>query len=141
MATTSGYIKIPASRLEQIKKVAEARGLSVADTLIHWIEREVEAGTISGDLPGVRVEVKAVNQVGITLDDIKLDPTRAEAVDFAKRLREIAAGHRLDIEERFAQVKRRGIGFLLTSTLTGKRFPMSSATAGAIANQIDRALA
>lgn len=55
-------ILLSTERAGQIKRIAEARGLGVVETLEHWIAAEIAAGTIADELPGI--EVKAFTEAG-----------------------------------------------------------------------------
>lgn len=140
MPTENTHIKIPRARAEQIKEIAQTHGITIADLVARWVRQEIEAGAIPAGLPGVKVVINTNDNVSITLNDLMLDPTRAEAVEFAQKLREISAGHDAALKARFAAITRRGDGFSVTSPFTGRKFPMSRSIAGEVAEQIEAAL-
>ncbi len=138
MANTS--MKLPAMRMAQLKAIAAAHQITVPALLERWIAQEIEAGVIPAGLPGLIVEINTADSVGLTLGDLKLDPTRPEAVEFSRHIRKLAAGHKESLNARFAEVRRRGTGISVTSPFTGKKFVMSFSTAENVADQIDAAL-
>lgn len=133
-------MKLSKVRMAQMKAIAAAHGLTLAALIERWIGQEIEAGTIPANLAGVTVELNTADRVSIALGDLRLDPTRPDAVEFSKRIRELAAGHKETLNASFAEVRRRGTGISVTSPFTGKKFVMSLSTADAVADQIDATL-
>lgn len=48
-------VRLQPRRLEQLKAIAAASGLSIADTVAHMIREKIAAGVIPDDIPGVIV--------------------------------------------------------------------------------------
>ena len=62
-------MKLSDERGEQLRQIAEAKGLSVADLIADYIRAEIIAGTIPADIPGVNLtstddEIKIVTRDG-----------------------------------------------------------------------------
>ena len=61
-------VKIPVERLDQLKAIGGALGLSIADTVGHLIRAEIARGTIPDAMPGVIIR-RNKTSVRIQLDD------------------------------------------------------------------------
>jgi len=54
--TQNPTLQLPTERLEQIKAIGSALGLSIAATLGHLVRGEIAKGTIADTLPGVSIQ-------------------------------------------------------------------------------------
>ena len=66
--TQNPVVKIPVERLDQLKAIGGALGLSIADTVGHLIRAEIARGTIPDAMPGVIIR-RNKTSVRIQLDD------------------------------------------------------------------------
>lgn len=115
-------VQLPTERLEQIKAIGAALGLSIADTLGHLIRGEITKGTIADTLPGVSIQ-RADSGVAVAFDESKpimLDQAGAEAL--AGTVMEYTGTGKLqklfNLDHNFI-VERKGNGVKVTIPLTG----------------------
>lgn len=91
MSREQPTVKLPVERIDQLRQIASKLGLSHADVIGHFIRKEIAAGTIKPDLPGILVEGTAT---GVTLgfggQNASLSPTQAAAV--ADKITSLANG-------------------------------------------------
>ena len=155
MALQTPSIRVPRERMAQVDAIAKKRGLSYADLIGFWIEREIAEGTISGDVPGVTVRREA-DQIVIEMGDITRSLSREVASAFAGDIRGVS-----DLARRMAkslgglapngvakstaealgglEVKKRGRGVKLIDSQTGAERTVSPSVAEDIARLIEKA--
>ncbi len=116
-------IQLAPERHIQIKAIASARGLSIAETVAHFVNNEIAAGIIPAGIDGVNVH-KCDNGLLINFDD---EPpvlfSKEGAADLAATLREFTD------EKKRAQkvanmqfnymIERKGNGVKLTIPMSG----------------------
>lgn len=137
--TEKSTIRVPTERFTQIRQIVKARGLSgVNDLIVHWINREIAEGTIPAGVPGVTIEINTTDQPGeLTLGELMLNPTREEAKELSRAIREIAAGHQKAIATKTAKLRAAGVGFAIESLNGTGKYVGGSNLLIDIANQID----
>lgn len=118
-------IKLAPERHVQIKAIASALGLSIAETVARFINREIADGTIPAGIDGVNVLPAGDGGLMIGFDDHPPVHFSPEAVaDLAATLRSFAeAGQRANIlikMDRNFKIERKGNGVKLTVPFTGK---------------------
>lgn len=107
-------ITLPTERASQLRAIAAARGVSLTDLVCNYIESEIRAGVIPGDIPGFRVT--AVNgSIGFGIQDRMLTLTMREATEIADSLGQADPYCRLDLEndEILLEIMRRGRGLVV----------------------------
>ena len=119
--TQNPTLQLPTERLEQIKAIGSALGLSIAATLGHLIRGEIAKGTIADTLPGVSIER---NEGGIVVgfdDDGRLQLDLDGAKALAALVNEYTGagklGKLLNLDHNF-MVERKGNGVKVTIMLT-----------------------
>ena len=119
--TQNPTVQLPTERLEQIKAIGSALGLSIADTLGHLIRGEIAKGTITDALPGVSIHRDDAS-VAIAFDDsapLKLDLDGAKAL--AETVKDYTNAGKLqkllNLDHNFI-VERKGNGVKVTIPLT-----------------------
>lgn len=89
----SNMLNLPAERVEQLRAIAAARRLPTVTAAIGYlIRKEIAAGTIPADLPGISIK-KNAKGVAIGFDD--RTPTiyaKADAAKLARTIRDVALG-------------------------------------------------
>lgn len=132
-------IRVPAERMTQIRQIVAARGLSgVNDLIAHWVNREITEGTIPAGVPGVNIVINTADHAGeLTLGELMLNPTREEAKELSRAIREIAAGHQKAIETKIAKVRAAGAGFAIEGLKTTGRYVGGANLLTDVADQID----
>lgn len=135
-------IVVPAHRMAQLQQIIDARGLAgVNDLLGFWIGQEIEAGTIPAGVPGVTVEIDTTTRRGeITLGELRLNPTSAEALEFSRAIRKMAAGHQKALETKVAKIRANGRGFIVERLGHAGQFSGNAQLMRDVADQIDAAL-
>lgn len=135
-------IRVPAERMTQIRQIVAARGLSgVNDLIAHWINREITEGTIPAGVPGVNIVINTADHAGeLTLGELMLNPTREEAKELSRAIREIAAGHQKAIETKIAKVRAAGAGFAIEGLNTTGRYVGGANLLTDVADQIDASI-
>lgn len=143
----SNHIRLPAERIEQLRRIARAKNKSIPEVIADFVRTEISAGTISAAVPGIDVagvgdmitikaqgfEASVPMGEGPTLAALMKNPDAATAPDRKKRWLEEAAWLS------GIKVKRAGKGLKLVSPLTGREFPMNLDVAVDVADQIERA--
>lgn len=133
-------LRVRRDRLEQIRAIALAREMTVADLLTDWINREIAAGTIAPDLPGVEIEIKPAGPSRLTLGDIEmLADDSDEALAFSKRLRDVATRALKDYRDQFPAIFRNGPGVVIEGK-NGQKFTATPGMAKEIADRIHDAV-
>lgn len=138
--TAHTTLRIRKDRLQQIRDIATARNLTIADLLTDWINREIAAGTITPDLPGVEIEIKPAGPSRLTLGDIEILPDDSEeALAFSKRLRDVATRTLKDYRDQFPAIFRNGPGIVIEDK-DGQKFTATPGMAKEIADRIQDAV-
>ncbi len=142
-------LKLQDERGEQLRRIAAAKGVTMIQVIEQAIQREIDAGTIPPDLPGVTV-TQTPDAVRITMPDFDGELSALEAARLADSLREAgptltaddAARKRRWLEGLAAlsgvKVERMAQGVRLVSPITGKKYPLTFGVAADLADQIDR---
>lgn len=143
----SKTIMISTERHRQIKAIADALGLSIADAISHMINSEIARGTIPADVPGFTVE-KLKNGVGFTIneDDEPNLMSREAALALAETITDFAngvdvAGGVLNVDHQFV-VANRGTGIAISvPTSDGSLKVVSRDVARDVARLLEQAAA
>lgn len=140
-------LKLHDERGAQLRLIAKARGVTMAQVIEEAIQREIDAGTIPADLPGVTV-AKTGNAVKIEMSDFTGEASAVEAAKLADSLREAGeASADVARKKRWLEgmgaltgikVERMAHGIRLISPLTGKKYPLTFSVASDLAEQIKR---
>lgn len=133
-------LRVRKDRLQQIKDIAEARAMSISDLLTHWINGEIEAGTIAPDLPGIVIEIKASGKSSLTLGEVAmLSDGSEEALAFSKQLREVATKALAGYRDQYPAIFRNGPGVVVEGK-DGQKFTATTGMALEIADRIEDAV-
>lgn len=138
----SKMIRVQNRRIDQLKAIAAARNISVADTIGHMIRQEVAAGTIPANIPGIIIK-RADAGVSVQLDDgpVKVLSFKA-AASLAGAIRGSVAGGGIITGPTFGySIEPRGRGFKLYVPWPGEGVSLSGDLALDIADQIEQAAA
>lgn len=156
MAQQSPTIKLPRERVDQLKSLGEVWNLSVADVIAKMVNQQVEAGVISGDVPGVTVERqgdrfrldmlngwdRTFQKIGSELREDRL--LRAQELrQLAKSLRDsfdLPKGEPLLPTPKGFDLSRRGRYLKLRDSITGSERTLPPSVAKDIAKQIRSAV-
>jgi hypothetical protein len=104
-------VRLSPRRLEQLKSLGSALGLSIAETVAHLIREKIEGGVIPPDIPGISVS-KVAEGVRIGIDGAEpVTYSREVAVKIADTMDSVASGGTgiVDMDRNFAVV-RQGTG-------------------------------
>lgn len=86
-------LNLPAERIEQLRAIATARRLPTTTAVVAYlIRKEIEAGTIPADLPGISV---AATPAGVVLGFDDRAPSilsKADAAKLARTIKQVVAG-------------------------------------------------
>lgn len=145
------HIRLSPERIHQLTRIAEAKGLTVADLIADYIRREIAAGVIPADIPYVEVEA-GDERLTIRAPDFEAAVPVQEVPALIQRLRDINAhaaakdagrSHRM-FEAAAAlsgiQLVRMAGGVRLKSPITGETYPLASGLAEDLADQVARAV-
>lgn len=142
MSTDTTSLRLPPRRAAQLKAISTALSLPLSDTIGHLIRREIAAGTISDDIPGIVVERVDLG-VSITIDEHPAAIYSVEdARDLANTIRQVAAGGTgiVNMQRRFA-VYRKGSGIKLALPFPGPETAFPADIVRDLATLIDKATA
>lgn len=140
MSTDTTSLRLPPRRFAQLKSISAALNLPLSDTIGHFIRKEIAAGTIADDLPGIIVE-RVDRGVSITIDDHPAAIYSVEdARDLANTIREVAAGGSgiVNMQRKFA-VYRKGNGIKLALPFPGPETAFPADIVRDIATLIEKA--
>ena len=140
--SNTSMIGISPRRADQIKAIATAKNMSIADAIGAMVRREIAEGTIPNAIPGVVIK-KAANGIQITIDDGSAKTLRPEgAKHLAATIRNVIGGAPsvVSIDHGFS-VLRRGNGVKLAIPFPGPEVSFSTDVAGDFADLIDEAAA
>lgn len=138
----SKMIRVQNRRIDQLKAIAAARNISVADTIGHMIRQEVAAGTIPANIPGIIIKRMDAG-VSIQLDDgpVKVMSLKS-AANLAEAIRDsVALGRKIVGTTCGYAIEPRGRGFKLSVPDPGEGISLSGDLALDIADQIEQAAA
>ncbi|SIS57231.1 hypothetical protein [Phaeovulum vinaykumarii] len=141
-------IKLSDERGEQLRQIAQAKKLAVADLIAEFIRSEVAAGTIAPTVPGVDVQ-KAETAIVITANGFKASvpmnegPTLADVLKGTATLSNDPERKKQWLEGAAAlsgvKVKLTGRHSLkLTSPLTGREYSLPLSVAADLGDQIQK---
>lgn len=120
-AKSSAYaIRLDPRRLEQLKMLAAALGVSNATAIGHLLREKIEAGVIPAGIPGVSV-TSAAKGVCIGIDDAEpVTYSRDVAAEIAETLEAVGNGGPgvVNMDDNFAVV-RQGVGIKVVLPLSG----------------------
>lgn len=135
-------VQLPQERVAQLEGLAEKWNLSVADTIGRLIKSEIDKGTLSADLPGIKVLRKG-RTAHLEAGALKLRSARESFLqDAAQQIRDViegVSGISREPSEEGLQVIKRGSGIKLQNLHDGTQHVTSPSVALDIAAQIDRA--
>lgn len=83
-------ITLPSARADQLRRIAEARGLSVTDLIAGFIKREIRKGTIPDEVPGIGI-VRTSGSVELRLENIAVTLESKVAKSFARDVERMAS--------------------------------------------------
>ena len=136
-------LKLPHRRLEQLKAISAALGVTTVDVISHMIRKEVAAGTIPANLPGIVVE-REIGGVAIQIDEA---PRRVMSADvaraFAGVIRGVAdrtAGGEINMDHNY-MVVRRGTGIKIAVPMTAGETSFTNDMARDLADMIEKVAA
>ena len=49
------HLALPSARAQQVRRIAQAKGISIPELFAEWIETEITKGIISNDIPGIEL--------------------------------------------------------------------------------------
>lgn len=136
----SDVVRVPPRRLEQLRAIGAKLNLSVADTIAHMIRKEVLAGTIPAQIPGIII-TKVENGVSIQIDEGPAKVMRtASARYLVQVIRDAVAGKSgvIDMDHGF-MFMRRGAGYKLSIPFGGEEHSLSRDLALELADLIELA--
>ncbi|MBY0136902.1 MULTISPECIES: hypothetical protein [Paracoccus] len=145
----SFMLKLPDERGEQLRLIAADKGITIPQVIESWIQKEIEAGTISADLPGVdvtsagpviRIEasgfaVEVPSAQGPTLADVLRGAAEMDPSDKDRKRRWLEGLAALS----GVKVQKMAAGVRLVSPITGQVYPLAPGVAADLASQIERA--
>lgn len=137
-------ILLPDERAEQLKRLAESQGVSIADAVGLLIRDAIEAGKIPDELPGFKVTRRG-NSVKIDTGTWSRTLTRDLAKSYANQIRAVtrpvitSGRDNPFIPLTDLGVKRRGVGVKLVDQKSGTEKTVAPGIAEDIARLIDRA--
>lgn len=142
MSPSSVMLRLPPRRFDQLKALAAALNMSLADTIGHLLRKEIAAGSIPGTIPGI-VVARASDKVSVTVDDQPtVEFTTAHARDLAATIREVVDGSGTPDTIKagaWFRVQRVGNGFKLHLRLGGPEVVLSGDLARDLADLIEKA--
>ena len=140
-------IMVSPERHHQIKAIAEALGLSIAETIGHFVRAEISRGTIPADVPGFTVK-KLADGVGFTIkdDDEPNVMSRNAAMALANAITDHAngvetAGAVFNVDHQFVVAKRGNGVSISVPTTDGSLKVVSRDVARDVARLLERAAA
>jgi hypothetical protein len=87
-------LKLPVERMEQLRRIGETLNLSLVDVIGHLVRKEIAAGTIKPDLPGITI---AGTPSGVTFgfEAARTTLTPSQAVALAEKITSLVNGSSL----------------------------------------------
>ena len=84
-------LNIPVERIDQLRRIGKSLNLSLVDVIGHLVRKEIAAGTIKADLPGISI---AGTVTGVTLgfDGEVVNLTASQAIALADSVTSLANG-------------------------------------------------
>jgi hypothetical protein len=142
-------VKLSDERGEQLRQIAEAKKLSVADLIAEYIRSEIAANTIPGDIPGVALssdagEIKIVTRDGFEVSiPANEGPTLGDVLRDAANVSDDPERKKRWVEGLAAlsgvRVTRTGPNSLkLTSPLTGREYSLPLNVAADLGDEIEK---
>jgi hypothetical protein len=135
-------LRLSSRRVEQLHAIAGALDLSVTEAIAYMIRKEIAAGTIPANVPGLDV-TSTSSGIVIRLDDGEPATYDTDgARDMAGSIREVIAGGTSVFNMRIGfSFVRIGRGFKLRAPLAGPEVSMTGDLAFDLADQIEKAAA
>lgn len=142
------HISLPNERVEQLRMIAKAKNTTIPEVIAGFVRAEIEKGTISAELPGIKVAAEGPAII-ININDFEVSVPMGAGHSLAAVLKNAAfstadpEGKKRWLESLAAlsgvKVKRAGNGVKLVSPTTGREIPLNLDVAADLADQIDRA--
>lgn len=142
----SSHIRLPDERVSQLRAIAEAKAKTIPEVIGDYIRSEIEAGTITGEIPGVDV---AATEDGIRIVAGEIDvlipmghgPSVAEVLASAGSLTGATGAAKKEWLMGAAalsgiEIKRAGNGLKLVSPITKNEYSLSIDVASDLADVI-----
>lgn len=145
----SYMLKLPDERGVQLHRIAEAKNKTVGELIADYIRSEIEAGTITSEVPGVEVTKTGPEIVVKARDGFEVSIPLGQGPTVAELLRESGELTPSDPERKArwleglgaltgVKIKRMGAGVKIVSPITGKEYPLASGVAADLADEIER---
>lgn len=141
MSASTVMLRLPPRRLDQLKNLSAVLNLSLADTIGHLIRKEIVAGAIPADIPGITVKRVGADKVAVTVDN---NPTAnftlKDALYLAQSLRDVAKGELYSFAPvQGFSVARQGGGIRFAVPFGATAIMLSPDLARDLADQIEKA--
>ncbi|MBL4917444.1 hypothetical protein [Szabonella alba] len=144
----TNHIRLPAERIEQLRRIAQAKEKTITEVIADYVRSEIAAGTIPASVPGFDVASEGAS-ITIRANGFEASVPMGEGPTVADLLKEAGSANadperkKRWIEGAAAMsgmtVKRAGNGLKLVSPITGREFPLNLDIAADLAEQIERA--